>query len=847
MLMPKLNQKGIAHLALLLILLAGVVVGTSLVQQRTNIIPHAQECEEDCEPAPEEITYPDPEPESETVRREREDAEQQEPTPEPEIQEEPTPLPDEDSTPPPDEEPLPEETPYQTGDTDRGFTAGNPDESYWDRFMGGIGDVVGGVVENFCESCREERIERDIAIAENEGPDLSLVEAISDPEKIQNNQKSLARDLGLDENADLDQIIEKFNSVPNSSIRVEEENGEMVFLMSGGAGSRYGGSYNAAALTALRISPEGKELLDMAGVDICIPGAPCPKGQILIFPKPPETGINSTPSRPDLDEPLIFPEELPDTGILSTPDITDLGLQNPCPKIDKVISASCETPDLNKPGAVVSASNLDYQGLPIDDPSDKAKVAVGLDFLKQAYPDRNYRVFSTEGSSGVVFIDDENPNILYKVDVDMVTQDPKANDHDKVRTTRYFEAEAQKIKILSEEGIAPRLITFIEPHLTAEQQALKNSSDFDDFFPVNNAMKDTPFVPSYRNSDTPIIVMEKVDIDPDGFLKLDQNKAKKEREINKIASILERLNFYPGDTELVVDRQGNLLYIDLGGMVPIVTGNPRSESIQEAFDQTVRERVADQVEARTETARRNRRQKLDNNGTWTPGTQSTFINPVIENIFNLFKMKEVKAAGLINMDKPVKQEMIYLANALDFVSNKLATTGEINTDEIKNNIVKNLKIPQKGIKNDSKIWVSTDSKGFINFNAKKSKYKLDANTTQGIDISIPEEFDLTKNTIIPIGIRTGSGNIKKVSKDSLIDDDVVSGNGSDISVKVVLFNDQNGNGKWNRSENISPWAGLIFMLEDLNYKDTQSTPGSNLNQASQSSEPVPFYKIYVPQ
>ncbi len=42
-LMPKLNQKGIAHLFLILIILAGLGLTVYLVQQRTNILPHASE------------------------------------------------------------------------------------------------------------------------------------------------------------------------------------------------------------------------------------------------------------------------------------------------------------------------------------------------------------------------------------------------------------------------------------------------------------------------------------------------------------------------------------------------------------------------------------------------------------------------------------------------------------------------------------------------------------------------------------------------------------------------------------------------------------------------------------
>ncbi len=76
--MSSLGQKGVAHLLLLIVLLSGIVTATYLVQNRTNIVPRAEEGDDE----PDE-----PEPESETVRREKEDN----PEPEPEKRSEPEP------------------------------------------------------------------------------------------------------------------------------------------------------------------------------------------------------------------------------------------------------------------------------------------------------------------------------------------------------------------------------------------------------------------------------------------------------------------------------------------------------------------------------------------------------------------------------------------------------------------------------------------------------------------------------------------------------------------------------------------------------------------------------------
>lgn len=41
--MPKFNQKGFAHLFLIILLISGIGLGVYLVGQRTNILPHASE------------------------------------------------------------------------------------------------------------------------------------------------------------------------------------------------------------------------------------------------------------------------------------------------------------------------------------------------------------------------------------------------------------------------------------------------------------------------------------------------------------------------------------------------------------------------------------------------------------------------------------------------------------------------------------------------------------------------------------------------------------------------------------------------------------------------------------
>lgn len=191
--------------------------------------------------------------------------------------------------------------------------------------------------------------------------------------------------------------------------------------------------------------------------------------------------------------------------------------------------------------------------------------------LEQAFPDLKAEIFSTEGSSGIIYNDRENPNILYKVF--SVGDDNKiAYIEDLISNTRYAEEEAKKLTLLSEEGIAPRLVEYVPPALTDEQNALLKNPAFGSFKYKINSLPNVPLSVSNRITDAPIIVMAKAQIDPVGFVKLAQDPERKEAEIKKIISILEKYDLIPLDTEPVVDTSGHILFIDLGGITPRAAG-----------------------------------------------------------------------------------------------------------------------------------------------------------------------------------------------------------------------------------------------------------------------------------
>lgn len=205
-------------------------------------------------------------------------------------------------------------------------------------------------------------------------------------------------------------------------------------------------------------------------------------------------------------------------------------------------------------------------------------------------PDKKFRVFSLEGSSGVVYANRPDP-IVYKVTVkrSRYNRDPSGA---LIADIRYTEAEAKKLMIFSQEGIFPRLVECVKPKLNSSDEALLRNSAFDSVSYQNHPELNAISLPvSNRQSDLPIIVMDRIDIDPQGISKLAAQPQRVRQEIERITDIFDKHRFIPGDTEVVVDMQGKIMFIDAGGIIPI---NPDSviktrEQIKNAVESIFRE------------------------------------------------------------------------------------------------------------------------------------------------------------------------------------------------------------------------------------------------------------------
>ena len=107
----------------------------------------------------------------------------------------------------------------------------------------------------------------------------------------------------------------------------------------------------------------------------------------------------------------------------------------------------------------------------------------------------------------------------------------------------------------------------------------------------------------------------------------------------------------------------------------------------------------------------------------------------------------------------------------------------------------------------------------------EGRYLVTLDSMQDLDIKVPSVVEVKAGTtIVPIGIREGSGKVEKTTGLGM-------GIGREESpkVRVAAFYDENGNGKWDGSEKALPWAGIQVSLTKVNQEKVISLiPGWNL-------------------
>jgi hypothetical protein len=213
----------------------------------------------------------------------------------------------------------------------------------------------------------------------------------------------------------------------------------------------------------------------------------------------------------------------------------------------------------------------------------KSEFIAATQTIEDVFPGQNFDVFSLAGSSAVIYIDKNDPTLVYKVSI-KITPPNRSNLENKIETIRYREEEAKKLQILSEKNLSPKLIEYIPAKYTDEEAKLLADPSFAPR-EQNQLLEQTTLLKSAKESDREIIVMEKLEKDPIGFSKLSQDPVKKQAEIDKVVNILEETEFFPGDTEMIIDKSGSIKYVDLGGMSPMYPGSRfEGMSIREAVE-----------------------------------------------------------------------------------------------------------------------------------------------------------------------------------------------------------------------------------------------------------------------
>lgn len=255
---------------------------------------------------------------------------------------------------------------------------------------------------------------------------------------------------------------------------------------------------------------------------------------------------------------------------------------NPCPKNPVVAiwhnAQNTGKQVLDKVGLRKSA------GEQFVDQQIKQSVEISSNTIKQAYPEGQFSVFSSYGSSAVLYESKDAPGSLYKTYVNY----PEGTFPDalkrKIEIERYAQKEARNLTVLSDEGLSPRLIEYTPTALTDEERRLLEDPSFGFWAKEYGLQKDIPLSSTGRTADVPIVVMEKIDVDPQGILKLVADPQRKQAEIDRITAILEKHQLYLGDAEAVMDKNGRLWLIDAARIGPYLPDEFPTASIRKGVE-----------------------------------------------------------------------------------------------------------------------------------------------------------------------------------------------------------------------------------------------------------------------
>lgn len=246
-----------------------------------------------------------------------------------------------------------------------------------------------------------------------------------------------------------------------------------------------------------------------------------------------EQSVHPAPERPKRTR------KIRELGTLAAERVVSLFKRSPeVPMPEGLRTASGRNPRLEATNPRLELP-IKQRGQYYEFPTGEAGVPEALAIAKGTFPDQDFNVLSTKGSSATIF---EAGDKAYKVF-------RSANRYS------YIENEIGAMQTLHEEGLAPK------PYLLVDAARAERSERSKDT--IHNDFSDIQVPRINEGGKVPIIVMDRIHIKPIHTLTDEQRVD----AFNRFLEVGQRLDLSFGDTEFVVDADtNNVKIIDTGGI-----------------------------------------------------------------------------------------------------------------------------------------------------------------------------------------------------------------------------------------------------------------------------------------
>lgn len=137
-----------------------------------------------------------------------------------------------------------------------------------------------------------------------------------------------------------------------------------------------------------------------------------------------------------------------------------------------------------------------------------------------------------------------------------------------------------------------------------------------------------------------------------------------------------------------------------------------------------------------------------------------------------------------------------------------AKNGQASLDDLARVATASTTIKAEAVKIGSDYLLSTGADGKVEISVEPGKYSIELIPIPGIDFTgVPGRISISsENYFLNIGLLKGSGKVRTESGGLKIED------GNEGKLRVVLFQDKNGNGQKDEGESDLPWARVTVKL-----------------------------------